>query len=252
MNTQRVSARLELPRRTRQAGAGRNTRNAEVEERSTLEIGLPHRYPILRTMNQQETERSYDALADHWNSDDFHRGNGIAQHQRAIRFSSKSGAAIDIGCGSSGRIIDLLLASGFVVEGLDLSQAMLKHARARHPEIVFHHADIVTWEFPRKYQFISAWDSVWHVPLEHQEAVLRKLCDGLAKKGVLIYTSGGVDTPGEVTNPCMGQPLYHAALGIPKLLEIVAGMDCVCRHLEYDQAHEDDVGKHLYLVIQKT
>lgn len=29
-------------------------------------------------------------------------------------------------------------------------------------------------------------------------------------------------------------------------------MHCVCRHLEYDQADKDDVGKHLYLIIQKT
>jgi len=203
-------------------------------------------------MNQHETACSYDALADHWNSEEFHRENGIAQHERAIRFSSKSGFAIDIGCGSSGRIIDLLQASGFAVEGLDISQAMLERAQTRHPDVDFHLSDIVTWSFPKNYEFISAWDSVWHVPLEHQEEVLRKLCDGLASEGVLIYTSGGIDAPEEGSNPFLGQPLYHAALGIPKLLKIVSEMDCVCRHLEYDQAHKDDIGKHLYLIVQKV
>lgn len=182
---------------------------------------------MIQRMNQQETASSYDALADHWNGDDCHRENGIAQHERAIRFSSKSGAAIDIGCGSSGRIIDLLLACGFTVEGLDISPAMLEHARTRHLDVHFHLADIVTWSFPRKYRFISAWDSVWHVPLEHQAEVLRKLCDGLESGGVLIYTSGGVDSPGEVSNPFLGHPLYHAALGIPKLLEIVRDALCM-------------------------
>jgi len=195
----------------------------------------------MQKMSQQETARSYDALADHWNGDDFHRENGIAQHKRAIRFSSKSGVAIDIGCGSSGRIIELLLNSGFTVEGLDISQGMLERAQARHPDVEFHLADIVTWDFPNKYEFISAWDSVWHAPLEHQEAVLRKLCAGLVSKGILIYTSGGIDTPEEGANPFLGQPLYHAALGIPKLLEIIHEMDCICRHLEYDQAHEEVV-----------
>ncbi|MCH7226069.1 class I SAM-dependent methyltransferase [Haloferula sp. A504] len=203
-------------------------------------------------MDPRETARSYDALADHWSGDGFHRENGIDQHKRAIRFSRKSGVAIDIGCGSSGRIIDLLRDSGFAVEGLDISQGMLKQARARHPDVEFHLADIVTWDFPKQYDFISAWDSVWHVPLEHQEEVLRKLCAGLAGNGVLIYTSGGVDTPEEGSNPFMGQPLYHAALGIPKLLEVVSEMDCVCRHLEYDQASKGDVGKHLYLIVQKS
>ena len=206
----------------------------------------------MQKMDQQETARSYDALADHWNSADFHRENGIAQHEIALRFSSKSGVAVDIGCGSSGRIIDFLQDSGFSVEGLDISQAMLEHAQTRHPDIDFHLADIVEWNFPKKYDFISAWDSVWHVPLEHQEEVLRKLCDGLSSNGVLIYTSGGIDAPEEVSNPFLGQPLYHAALGIPKLLEIISEMDCVCRHLEYDQPHKDNAGKHLYLIIQKA
>lgn len=128
---------------------------------------------------------------------------------------------------------------------------MLALARTKHPGVVFHQADIVTWEFPKPYDFISAWDSVWHVPLAQQQAVLKKLCDALKPAGVLIYTSGGVDEAGEVTNPFQGQPLYHAVLGIPALLRIVGERGCVCRHLEYDQPHGDDPGKHLYLIVQK-
>lgn len=129
---------------------------------------------------------------------------------------------------------------------------MIGHARARHPEVEFHLADIVSWEFPKKYEFISAWGSVWHVPLVYHEAVLRKLCDGLTDQGVLIYTSGGGDSPVEGSNPFLGQPLYHAAPGIPMLLKTIWDKGCICRHLEYDQAHKNDVGKHLYLIIQKA
>jgi len=68
----------------------------------------------------------------------------------------------------------------------------------------------------------------------------------------LIYTSGAVDVPGDVTNPCHGQALYHAALGIPSLLGIVSQRGCICRHLEYDEAAGDDPGKHIYLIIQKS
>ena len=100
---------------------------------------------------------------------------------------------------------------------------MIRLARERHPNVTFHHRDICEWELPRGYDFISAWDSVWHVPLECQGGVLIKLCRGLADGGVLIFTSGGVDGPREVCNPFLGQPLYHAALGIPRLLELVAG-----------------------------
>jgi 2-polyprenyl-3-methyl-5-hydroxy-6-metoxy-1,4-benzoquinol methylase len=199
-------------------------------------------------MNPQETAKSYDELASHWNSGKFDRSNGIEQHRRALRFVENKAKAIDIGCGSSGRIIELLIGEGFEVEGLDISSRMIEYARGRHPEQQFHLADICEWEFPGKYDFISAWDSIWHAPLDRHEAILRKLCAGLRKKGVLIFTSGGLDGPGDVSNPFLGKPLYHAALGIPNLLRIIEDSGCVCRHLEYDQYPE----LHIYLIIQKV
>ena len=199
-------------------------------------------------MNPKEIARSYDAIASHWDGESFNRRNGISAHERAIRFVEDKDFAIDVGCGSSGRIIDLLLREGFEVEGLDISPEMLRLARLRHPNQLFHHADICDWEATRKYNFISAWDSIWHAPLANHSLILGKLCRSLAPHGVMIFSSGGVDTPGDGTNPFLGQPLYHAALGIPKLLELVSENGCICRHLEYDQFPE----KHLYLIIQKA
>lgn len=198
-------------------------------------------------MNPHETAQSYNHLAAHWDGEKFNRQNGLAQHRRAIRFAESKGTAIDIGCGSSGRIIDLLLSEGYEVEGLDISPEMLRLAKQRHPDQIFYHADICEWTFPKQYDFISAWDSIWHAPLSYHEPILRKLCDGLNPGGILIFTSGGLDAPDEATNPCLGQALYHAALGIPALLELIPKCDCVCRHLEYDQYPE----KHLYLIVQK-
>jgi len=198
-------------------------------------------------MDPRETAATYDKIARHWAGEGMDRKNGLAQHERAVRFCRGRGPAIDIGCGSSGRIIDFLLAQKFAVEGLDLSGGMLALAKAKHPAVRFHQADICAWEFPRQYDFISAWDSIWHVPLARQPGVLRKFCAGLNPGGVFIFTSGGVDTPGEVTNPCHGEPLYHAAPGIPELLRIIDGTGCICRHLELDQWPES----HLYLIVQK-
>ncbi len=198
-------------------------------------------------MTPEQTSKIYDRLASHWHGETFNRENGISQHRRALKFSKNRGHSIDIGCGSSGRIIDLLLSEGFVVEGLDISPEMLRLAKERNPNQTFHLADICEWSFPKKYDFISAWDSIWHVPLEAHEAVLKKLCGGLTEEGVMVFTSGGLDEPDDDSNPFLGQPLYHAALGIPKLLTIISENGCVCRHLEYDQHPE----LHIYLVIQK-
>jgi len=198
-------------------------------------------------MHPRLTAACYDQLAPHWAKEGFIHENGIAQHERAIRLLGRAGRAIDVGCGSSGRIIGLLLGHGFAVEGLDFSKEMLVFAKQKHPAVVFHHADICVWAPAVSYDFISAWDSIWHVPLAQHEAVLRKLCDALTPGGVLIFTTGAVDTPGEVTNPCEGQPLYHAALGVSPLLRLIDQFGCVCRHLEADQFPEN----HLYLIVQK-
>jgi len=199
-------------------------------------------------MKPKETAENYDRIAYHWAGDTFNLKNGITAHERALKFAKPNGSAIDIGCGSSGRIIELLLSHGFEAEGFDFSSEMLALAKKKHPGVPFHHADICEWVFPKKYDFISAWDSIWHVPLDLQSRVLEKICDALAPGGVFIFTTGGVDEPGDVTNPCLGQPLYHATLGIPKTLRLMDKCHCICRHLEFDQFPPE---KHLYLIVQK-
>lgn len=206
------------------------------------------RHPVYdTTMKPIEVGESYDTLADHWNGDQFPRHNGIEQHERAIAFVERRGAAIDIGCGSSGRILDLLLHSGFEPEGLDISQRMIELARRRHPRVTFHHADICQWSFPRKYDFISAWDSIWHIPLHEHESVMPRMLDALAPGGVCIFTTGGIDEPSETRDAHMGPPMYHSTPGIPRILEIIGHSGCVCRHLEYDNYPD----LHVYVIAQK-
>lgn len=190
----------------------------------------------------------YDRLAEQWASDSFPKGNGISQHERAIAFLQEKRRALDVGCGCNGRFIDLLLSAGFTAEGVDISQQMISLAQTRHPNIVFHHADICTWAIPGKYDFISAWDSIWHIPLSQQEAVITKLVDALNPGGVFIFTTGGVDGPDEKTDSFMGPEMYYSALGIPKLLSLMNDLSCICRHLEYDQYPE----QHVYIIVQKA
>ena len=103
--------------------------------------------------------------------------------------------------------------------------------------------------FPKKYDFISAWDSTWHLPLKLQEPVLEKISAGLAPDGVHLFTTVGFDEPGDHGDSGhMGVPLAYGTLGIPRLLELLGKFGCVCRHLEYDQYPE----KHLVVIAQKS
>lgn len=198
-------------------------------------------------MTPDEIAKSYNQIADQWNSDAFPRTNGIEQHERAIAFLKERRHALDIGCGSSGRIIDHLIGQGFNVEGLDVSHRMIELAKKRHPGTTFHHADITNWKFSKKYDLISAWDSVWHLPLADQDTVLTKILRGLTNGGVCIFTTGGLDAPEEKIDSAMGPQLYYSVLGIPKTLQLISENQCICRHLEYDQYP----GLHRYVIAQR-
>jgi 2-polyprenyl-3-methyl-5-hydroxy-6-metoxy-1,4-benzoquinol methylase len=196
------------------------------------------------SMTPEQVAASYDQIAERWLDLSTY---GFAQIERAVAFVRHRGVALDVGCGA-GRCLDLLARHGFRTDGIDLSTAMMALARERHPEARLFHADICRWEPPRSYDLIVAWDSVWHVPLAQQEAVLTKLCRGLSPGGVIVFTTGGTDAPSETQNSCMGPPMYHAALGIPRTLQVLAETGCVCRHLEYDQHPEP----HVCIVAQKA
>tara|TARA_R110000782_G_scaffold39043_7_gene91074 strand:- start:2049 stop:2648 length:600 start_codon:yes stop_codon:yes gene_type:complete len=199
-------------------------------------------------MNPSDIGKAYNEITHLWESDDFDRNNGIEQHKRAISFVTNKGKALDVGCGCTGRFIDLFLEEGFSPEGVDISESMIALARKRHPEINFHQQDICEWETTEKYDLITAWDSIWHIPLNQQVKVMTKLVSCLNTKGVLIFTCGGTDEEGELTDDYMGPKVYYSTLGVSGFLNLFISLGCVCKHLEYDQHPES----HMFLIIQKV
>jgi len=199
-------------------------------------------------MKPTDIGKAYNQITHLWESNEFNRTNGIEQHERAIAFVKNRGNALDVGCGCTGRFIDLLLDKGFTPEGVDISEEMIRLAKKRHPEINFYLQDICEWDIPRKYDFITAWDSIWHIPLDQQEKVLTKLISCLNANGVLIFSCGGTENEGEHKDSFMGPEIYYSSLGINGFLKLFIRLDCICRHLEYDQFPE----LHTYFIVQKA
>lgn len=197
-------------------------------------------------MHPREIAAHYDALAL-WYQGNVGAQYGVAQLERALRFAAGRGSALDVGCGSEGRFLGILRRGGFRAEGLDISGNMIALARGRYPELVFHHADIRAWEPPRAYDFISAWDSTFHLPLESQEPVLRKLCGALSPGGVLLFTCGGTER-GEIIGSFGGRTFGYSTLGVNEFLRLLASFGCDCLHVEYDQYPES----HVSLIARKA
>ncbi len=198
-------------------------------------------------MEPLEIGRAYNRITERWERENFDYSNGIEQHKRAIAFLKNKGKALDVGCGSTGRFMDLLLGDGLTPEGVDVSEEMITQARKRHPEQMFYLQDICTWDIPERYDFITAWDSIWHIPLNQQKTVLTKLISSLKKNGVFIFSFGGTDEVGKHVDNTMGPEVYYSTLGVAGFVRLIIDLDCTVRHLEYDQYPE----LHSYVIAQK-
>lgn len=198
-------------------------------------------------MQPEDIGAAYNRITHLWTSPKFNRSNGVAQHERAIAFTAQRGPALDVGCGCTGRFFELLSNHGFTPEGIDVSAEMLRLSKTHYPHITTYHADICTWQPPKRYDFITAWDSIWHIPLEQQVPVLTKLLDHLNPGGVFIFSAGGTDDENEHVDNFMGPEVYYSSIGIPGFLEVITATGGICKHLEFDQYPE----LHLYFIVQK-
>jgi SAM-dependent methyltransferase len=199
-------------------------------------------------MHPEDTATRYNHIARWWQTQHQESLYGVAQLEQAIKFTPEKQLAIDIGCGSSGRFIKVLSEHGFQVEGLDISEEMINLAQQLHPNITFYQADICCWKPPKPYNLIVAWDSTFHLPLDMQEPVTKRLCDALKPDGVIIFTCGGGYRQNEVSGTFQGQDFEYSTLGVNAFLKLLIEQHCTCLHLEYDQYPEN----HVYIIAQKT
>jgi 2-polyprenyl-3-methyl-5-hydroxy-6-metoxy-1,4-benzoquinol methylase len=187
----------------------------------------------------------YDLIAEWWNR--YHKDSnyGVAALERALAFARRGGAALDVGCGSGGRLFGRLQAHGLRVSGIDASKKMIELAKQKHPEAAFTKMNVIDWKSGSLFDFILSWDCLFHLPLGQQAPVLTKLCESLRGGGVLLYSFG--DAQGTHHDSWRGQAFRYSSLGVTQNLEILHRAGMKLRHLEIDQCPE----KHVYAIAQK-
>ena len=190
--------------------------------------------------------QQYDAIADWWH--EYHQDSdyGVAALERALSFASKGGRALDVGCGAGGRLMRRLEARGFHVTGVDASAKMIELAHRHHPKGHFTQANIAAWEDDETYDFILAWDSLFHLPLDQQAPVLTKLCRAMSPGGIFLYSFG--NAIGAHSDKWRGQDFHYSSIGVTQNLEILHANGMTLRHLELDQFPE----KHVVAIAEKT
>jgi SAM-dependent methyltransferase len=196
-------------------------------------------------MEPKEIGTKYDKIAQWWHHKHFDSRYGVEQIERALAFVSECGSALDIGCGAGGRLIRRLEDHGFAITGIDISAEMIELAAQNHPGAFFYVHDICTWETGIKYDFIVAWDSIFHLPLKMHRPVIAKIAYWLEEKGVLIYTFG--NATGEHTDTWHDDQFYYSSIGINGNLTALIENGLTIMHVELDQYPE----KHVCVIAQK-
>jgi len=196
-------------------------------------------------MDPSVTGIKYDKIAQWWHNQHDESSYGVSQLERAIGFTSDGGKALDVGCGAGGRFIRILQTLNFSITGLDVSEKMIQLAGTNHPEHKFFHQDICSWETDEKFDFIVAWDSIFHLPYAMQKPVVSKLCRLLAKGGVLLYSFG--NSKGEHTDQWHNDSFYYSSIGINENMQLLINNGLSILHLELDQYPE----KHVYSIATK-
>ncbi len=198
-------------------------------------------------MDPLETGHKYDALASWWLEQMNGSTYGVAALERALTFAEEGRDALDVGCGCEGRFFRVLMERHFQCAGLDISGEMIAAAARRYPQVALTVGDICSWPLPRRYDVITAWDSTFHLPLDRHEAVLQKLCEGLSRRGVLLFTCGGGEERGIARGEFGGKSFEYSSLGVPEFVRLLWRFGCAIQHVEYDQYPEN----HVYMIAKK-
>lgn len=193
-------------------------------------------------MEPIELGKKYDKIANWWHQQHHSGDYGLEALKKAMAFHSGIKRTLDVGCGAGGRFINELIAKGSSIHGIDVSERMIQIARDNHPNEIFEVQDICSWGIKTKYDFIIAWDSIFHIPIQEHESVVKKLCKSLNPDGILLYTFG--NALGEHTDTWMEDTFYYSSIGIYENIKLLMESNLTILHLELDQYPE----KHVVII----
>jgi ubiquinone/menaquinone biosynthesis C-methylase UbiE len=105
----------------------------------------------------------------------------IQKHKR-----SPGNDLLEVACGTGTHIT--YLKNDYSVEGLDINPRMLRIAKKKHPEIVFHRGDMASFKLKRRFDAITClFSAIGHVKTKLKlDLAVRNMSQHLKPGGVLI------------------------------------------------------------------
>lgn len=154
---------------------------------------------------------SYDAIATQWDRHRVQLSTSEARIlTRLVDGLEPDSVVLDLGCGTGRPIATHVAALGFRVCGVDQSAAMLDIARTRLPDHEWIRSEIENFPFATPCAAAIAWDSLFHIPRVHHEAIFARLRCALPIGGRFALTAGGSDHPAFIDSMLDHQFFYDS------------------------------------------
>lgn len=192
---------------------------------------------------------SYNKIAQQWSAA---RGAFFGRERDyldAVLTTAPAGSTIlDLGCGTGRPMADYIVAQGRRVLGVDQSEAMLAIARERLPGEQWVLASMEAYEPRDEYHGALIWDSLFHVPRDRHEPVLRKVVRGLPVGGRLMLTVGGSAHPA-FTDTMYGQQFFYDSNTPEQTVQILHRLGCRLTMAEYMNKPDGVRDKGRYAIV---
>lgn len=152
----------------------------------------------------------YERFAAAYDSDRSRELQERAWLDRFVSYVRPGGTVLDVGCGMGEPIARYLLQRGVEVVGVDTSPSMIDLCRQRFPTAEWVVGDMRELDLGRRFAGILAWDSLFHLSMQHQRSMFGRFALHAEPGAPLMFTSGSSE--GEAIGSYRGEPLYHASL----------------------------------------
>ncbi|MEO5913380.1 MAG: class I SAM-dependent methyltransferase [Luteolibacter sp.] len=167
---------------------------------------------------------SYDAIAER-----FHAIRIGFRPKETVYLSllldpvKTGGKVLDLGCGTGQPIASHIAELGHHITGIDGSEAMLAIARERMPEQRWIHGQMEDFELDETFDAVVCWDSLFHMPRQFYQPIIRKIHRWLVPGGRLMVSSGIMvdDTPEGFTDTMFGHEFYYDSLSPEQMVAVI-------------------------------
>lgn len=195
---------------------------------------------------------AYDRAADQWLATrPSHLYPAVARLlDIALATVPAGGRVLDVGCGAGVPITRALVSRGFRTTGLDYSKDLLAIAHREVPEATCVFGDVRTVPssaLGAPFDFIIAWDSIFHIPRVDHETVFARLAGWLAPRGAILLSLGG--SGGEFTSEMLGNTFWYSSYDTVESLRLLERAGLTVSHSEIDDPQSRG---HLAIIATRT